>query len=93
MSLWTRLTRSRRSDPDGEGSGEDVAGDPALASNRATGGEHVELTGDRGSVTGTGRTGEFVGRVAGDDVGYAGETGAERRADAIVDPQDPEEGA
>ena len=57
--------------------------DPALASSRATGGEHVELSGDRGSVTGTGRTGAFVGRVAGDDVGYAGETGAERRAEAL----------
>lgn len=84
MSLWTRLTRLRH--PDGESSGEDVAGDPTLASSRATGGEHVDLTGDRGSVTGTGRTGEFVGRVAGDDVGYAGETGAERRAGAADDP-------
>ena len=65
--------------------------DPALASNRATGGEHAELSGDRGSVTGTGRTGVFVGRIAGDDVGYAGETGAERRAEALptedTDPQ------
>jgi hypothetical protein len=63
--------------------------DPALASNRATGGEHVELTGDRGSVTGTGQTGEFVGRVAGDDLGYAGETGAERRAEALREDTDP----
>ena len=83
MSLWTRIRRLGRSDPDGEGSGEDVAEDPALASNRATGGEHAALTWDRGSVTGTGRTGEFVGRAAGDDVGYAGETGAERRAEAL----------
>lgn len=91
MSLWTRLTRLRCADPDGAGSGEDVAADPVLASNRATGGEHVDLSGDRGSVTGTGRTGEFVGRVAGDDVGYAGETGAERRADALDDPHGPKE--
>lgn len=84
MRPWTRIAQwVRRSDPDGEGSGEDVALDPALASSRATGGEHVELSGDRGSVTGTGRTGTFVGRVAGDDVGYAGETGAERRAEAL----------
>lgn len=55
--------------------------DPGVASSRATGGEHAELSEDRGSVTGTGRTGEFVGRVAGDDLGYAGETGAERRAE------------
>lgn len=87
MSAWGGLARwfgAGRSDPDAEGSGEDVALDPALASNRATGGEHEELSGDRGSVTGTGRSETFVGRVAGDDLGYAGETGAERRA------QDPD---
>ena len=59
---------------------EDVAPDPGLASSRATGGEHRHLGGDRGSITGTGETGEFVGQVAGDDLGYAGETGAERRS-------------
>ncbi|GAA3237262.1 hypothetical protein GCM10017691_36240 [Pseudonocardia petroleophila] len=85
MSLWSRITGSGRTDPDGRGSGEDVAEDPALASNRDTGGEHTDLTGDRGSVTGTGRTEEFVGRIAGDDLGYAGETGAERRAEAAAD--------
>ena len=93
MDVWSRLTRGcgpSPADPDGEGSGEDVARDPALASNRATGGEHVELSGDRGSVTGTGKTGEFVGRVAGDDLGYAEETGAERRAEALRnDPDAP----
>jgi hypothetical protein len=92
MSLSTRFAqwvRARRSDPDGQGSGEDVATDPALVSNRATGGEHTELSGDRGSVTGTGQTGEFVGRIAGDDVGYAGETGAERRAQALDEDTDP----
>jgi hypothetical protein len=81
MSVWSRVAGwAGRSDPDGEDSGEDVATDPATASNRATGGEHDQLSGDRGSVTGTGRTEEFVGRAAGDDLGYAGETGAERRA-------------
>ena len=91
MDVWSKVTRwfgPQPSDPDGQGSGEDVALDPALASNRATGGEHVELSGDRGSVTGTGKTGEFVGRVAGDDLGYAGETGAERRAQALRDDPD-----
>ena len=94
MSLSTKFAhwiRARRPDPDGQGSGEDVATDPALASNRATGGEHVELTGDRGSVTGTGQTGEFVGRVAGDDIGYAGETGAERRAEALREDTNPQD--
>jgi hypothetical protein len=91
VSVWTRLAGwvgKRGSDPDGEGSGEDVALDPGLASNRATGGEYLELSGDRGSVTGTGRTGVFVGRIAGDDLGYAGETGAERRAQALDEETD-----
>jgi hypothetical protein len=35
---------------------------------------------DAGSTTGTGPSDTFVGRVGGRDVGYAGETGAERRA-------------
>lgn len=60
----------------------DVAPDPTLAGSRAVGGIDDDLTGDRGSTTGTGRTGIFVGRVAGDDVGYAGETGAERRSES-----------
>lgn len=89
MSLWTQLTRlftprDRNRDP--VDSAEDVAADPALASSRAAGGDHTELSGDRGSTTGTGRTDEFVGRVAGDDIGYAGGTGAERRADAADEP-------
>ena len=40
---------------------------------------------DQGSTTGTTPDGEYVGRVAGQDVGYAGETGAERRAEAEQD--------
>jgi hypothetical protein len=34
------------------------------------------------STTGTAPDDEFAGRVSGQDVGYAGETGAERRAGA-----------
>jgi hypothetical protein len=86
VSPWTWLTDrvgTHRHDSRAEGSGEDVALDPALASSRATGGDHNELSGDRGSTAGTGRTDEFVGRVAGDDLRYAGETGAERRAEAL----------
>jgi len=40
---------------------------------------------DGGSTTGTGRSQTFVGRVGGQDVGYAGETGAERRGAAEQD--------
>ena len=37
---------------------------------------------DGGSTTGTDENEEYVGRVAGEDAGYAGETGAEARAEA-----------
>ncbi len=67
------LTRPDRED--------DVAGDENLAQSRDEGGAGG-ATGDAGSTTGTGDSDEFVGRVAGQDVGYAGETGAERRAEA-----------
>jgi hypothetical protein len=85
MSISSRIQQAfstQRRNDDAEGSESDVPVDPALASSRATGGEHVGMTGDQGSVTGTGVPGVFVGRVAGDDLGYAGETGAERRAEA-----------
>lgn len=62
---------------------DDVPADPALANARETGGtDHDDATdtGDATSTTGVDRTDEFVGRVAGDDAGYAEETGAERRA-------------
>ena len=35
---------------------------------------------NQGSTTSTTPDGEYVGRVAGDDTGYAGETGAEARS-------------
>ena len=88
MSTGPRTLRSRLrrllpgATPD-EHSGRteaDAGTDPNLASSRASGGKHRLLSGDRGSVTGTGDTDEFVGQIAGDDLGYAQETGAERRA-------------
>jgi hypothetical protein len=45
---------------------ENQEGDPEVAEN----------------TTGPGGNGEFVGRISGQDEGYAGETGAERRAAA-----------
>ena len=63
---------------------DDVDRDDAEALTRATGGGSDEP--DASSTTGTGDSGEFVGRVSGQDVGYAGETGAERRA--AVDQED-----
>jgi hypothetical protein len=57
----------------------DVSGDEAQALSRVTGGG--DPTGpDAQATTGTGASGTFVGRDAGQDEGYAGETGAERRA-------------
>jgi len=58
----------------------DVPADSAVAESRATGGDPSAPDPDAQSTTGTGDTDEFVGRVSGQDVGYAGETGAERRA-------------
>jgi hypothetical protein len=65
-------------EPDPRPGEEDVDRDDAQALSRATGGGESDAP-DAGSTTGTGESQEFVGRVAGQDVGYAGETGAERR--------------
>jgi hypothetical protein len=61
----------------GHGRSEDDGPDPQ---SRETGGVPNPDAADQGSTTGTTPSGEFVGRVAGQDVGYAEETGAERRA-------------
>ena len=66
-------------DPDPRPGEDDVDRDDAQALSRATGGGESDEP-DASSTTGTGESAEFVGRVAGQDVGYAGETGAERRA-------------
>jgi hypothetical protein len=58
----------------------DVHRDKAQALTRASGGEEQPDAPDSNSTTGTTPNGEYVGRDAGQDVGYAGETGAERRA-------------
>ena len=60
---------------------EDVDRDDAQALSRAAGGGPDDAP-DAGATTGTGESGTAVGRIAGQDVGYAGETGAERRAEA-----------
>ncbi|HZB49475.1 MAG TPA: hypothetical protein VE547_10320 [Mycobacteriales bacterium] len=58
---------------------DDVATDDKLANTRATGGDPGQ-GGDAGTTTGTGENEEFVGRAAGQDLGYEEETGAEVRA-------------
>jgi hypothetical protein len=57
----------------------DVAADPNVAGSRDTGGIDDPRQPDQASTSGTTVTPEFVGRLAGDDAGYEGETGAERR--------------
>jgi len=58
---------------------DDVPRDDAQALSRATGGVEDPNAEDQGSTTGSTDGGEYVGRIAGDDVGYAGEQGGERR--------------
>jgi hypothetical protein len=59
----------------------DVPDDDAVAGSRDTGGLDVTVP-DQGSTTGISESGEYVGRIAGDDPGDIGESGAERRAAA-----------
>lgn len=70
-------TADRHDDGQREG---DVGGDDAQALTRMTGGGDDADGADAASTTGGGPSGSFVGRDAGQDAGYAGETGAERRA-------------
>lgn len=72
----------------GRDSEADVPQDDAQALSRATGGVLSPDEPDQESTTGTGPSGEFVGRVAGQDVGYAGETGAERAQQFEKDKQE-----
>lgn len=58
----------------------DVPEDPHVAGARDTGGREVDGEPDKHSTTGTTRDDSYVGRVSGEDAGYAEETGAEARA-------------
>jgi hypothetical protein len=62
----------------------DVPLDKAVAWTRAVGGESNPSHPDQHSTTGTTPNETFVGRIAGDDIGYYEETGAERRAAAAA---------
>lgn len=67
-------------EPDPRPHEDDVDPDDAEALSRATGGVENPDAPDQGSTTGTTPSETFVGRVSGQDVGYAEETGGERRA-------------
>lgn len=79
VRAWRRirsiLTRSRTGRTE-----SDVRTDPLQAQTRSAGGQHDHRATDSNSTTGTTPSSAFVGRVSGQDVGYAGMTGAEARA-------------
>jgi hypothetical protein len=80
LGLIRRLLERRRA---AAAAGEsDVPVDPQVARSRATGGRGTDH-GDSAATTGTGRNETFVGRTAGEDLGYHGDTGAERRARTV----------
>jgi len=58
---------------------DDVEPDTAMARTRETGGGPGDDA-DKATTTGTGKSEEFVGRVAGQDEGDDRESGAEARA-------------
>lgn len=78
----TGMPRSAESESAGRPE-DDVAADRQVAGTREAGGsdEHPAPEPDAETTTGTGRNEEFVGRVAGQDEGFAEETGAEARAE------------
>lgn len=75
-------SRDRLAPDNDERAEADVDTDPQRADSRATGGVPDDSKPDQATTTGTTPDDEYVGRIAGDDIGYAEETGAERRAEA-----------
>ncbi|MQA14939.1 MAG: DUF4383 domain-containing protein [Pseudonocardiaceae bacterium] len=78
--VWARLRATGWVDR--PASESDVARDEQVANSRAHGGppHRSGSVRDAGTTTGTTQNELFVGRAAGDDLGYAEETGAEARA-------------
>lgn len=72
VTAWVRSPRSE----------SDVAADGRVANSRAHGGPRSpsKAFSDAHTTTGTAANELFVGRAAGDDLGYTYETGAEARA-------------
>jgi hypothetical protein len=73
MSLWERIKRWRLAHTVSEA---DAPADTSTAMTRTEGGDP---RGGTPTTTGTGASGEFVGRVAGDDADF-GRSGAEARS-------------
>lgn len=70
------------------GTEPDVEPDYRQARIRETGGQPGRHSGDSAATTGPAPNDTFVGRVAGDDLGYVGDTGAEKRT-GVADDQSP----
>jgi len=86
MSWWSKLKGGLSAKRQGHELGQDDApADTGVAASRPQGGDPGHQAGDRHSTTGTTPTETFVGRAGGDDLGYAGQTGAEARAEADED--------
>ncbi|NIJ13661.1 hypothetical protein FHU38_004005 [Saccharomonospora amisosensis] len=79
MWTWLKKLLARRQPRSSSATEADAADDPMVVRSRPTGGRQDDDRGDNQSSTGPGHTDTFVGRVAGEDLGYTGETGAERR--------------
>lgn len=83
--LFAGRTRAQRS-----GGEPDVEPDPAQANTRASGGAADPGAADAHSTTGPSANDTFVGRVAGEDAGDAGITGAEARSESADEHTGPE---
>lgn len=70
---------------------DDVPLDKAVAWSREHGGVPDPDKPDQGSTTGTTASGEFVGRASADEAGDYQESGAERRAAAAAERDQPRE--
>jgi hypothetical protein len=81
MWNWLANLLGRKEPPSSSAPEADAADDPAVSRARPTGGRSGDERGDNATPTGPGASGTFVGRIGGEDLGYAGETGAERRVE------------
>lgn len=83
VRAWATRLRYRP----GNRSEQDVESDQHQARSRAVGGVNRSQEGDAHGTTSSTGNDLFVGRVTGQDAGYAGETGAERRS-GVTGPTD-----
>ncbi len=90
MWQWLKDLFAGRTRAERAGSEADVEPDPAEANARATGGVADPDAADAHSTTGPSTNDTFVGRVAGEDPGDAGITGAEARSESTDEHTRPE---